>query len=135
MTPEQSALLRKAANSYAAAKLLADQGFYDFAASRAYYTMFYIASAFLLGEGLTFSKHSTVIAQFGQHFIKTGRVPVEFHRFLIKAEDNRKVGDYDIGPGLTEAQANEQIERAKQFLELAEQLIGFFPLSEPEDVG
>ncbi len=124
MTPEQLALLQKASDSLKAAKLLADQKFYDFAVSRAYYTMFYIASAFLLGEGLAFSKHSAVIAKFGQHFAKTRRVPVEFHRYLIKAEDNRKIGDYDTGPGLTKAQMDTQITRAEQFLELAEHLIG-----------
>jgi predicted nucleotidyltransferase len=57
MTSEQSALLQKASDSLKAAKLLANQEFYDFAVSRAYYTMFYVTSAFLLGEGLTFSKH------------------------------------------------------------------------------
>ena len=123
MTPEQLALLQKANNSLKAAELLADQGFYDFATSRAYYTMFYIASAFLLGEGLTFSKHSAVISMFGQHFAKTGRVPVEFHRYLIKAENRRKAGDYDTGPGLTKAQASTQITHAEQFLELAERLM------------
>jgi uncharacterized protein (UPF0332 family) len=33
--------------------------------------MFYVAQAFLAGEGLSFSKHSAVIAAFGQHFAKT----------------------------------------------------------------
>ena len=129
MTSEQLALLRKASDSLKAAKLLADQGFYDFAASRAYYSMFYVASAFLLGQRITFSKHSTVIARFGQHFAKTGLVPVEFHRYLIEGQDSRNVGDYDTGPSLTEAQAAQQITRAEQFLELAERLIG--PISAP----
>jgi len=42
MTPEQDALLRKARSSLLAARTLADQAFYDFAVSRAYYTMFYL---------------------------------------------------------------------------------------------
>ncbi|GIK36765.1 MAG: UPF0332 protein [Chloroflexota bacterium] len=127
MTSEQLALLRKAAESLKAAKLLAEQGFQDFAASRAYYAMFYVASAFLLGEGLTFSKHSTVIAMFGQHFAKTGRVPPEFHRYLIEGQGSRNVADYDIGPSLTQAQTALQIARAEQFLELAGRLIGPIP--------
>ena len=53
-----------------AAQLLNDQGFHDFATSRAYYAMFYVAEALLLGEGLTFSKHSAVIAAFGKSFVK-----------------------------------------------------------------
>jgi uncharacterized protein (UPF0332 family)/predicted nucleotidyltransferase len=124
MTSEQSALLQKANDSLKAAKLLADQEFYDFAVSRAYYAMFYVASAFLLGEGLTFSKHSTVISMFSQHFTQTGRVPTEFHRYLIKAENSRKLGDYNVGTGLTKVQAATQIARAGEFLALAERMIG-----------
>lgn len=67
MTPEQEALVRKAQDSLRGAQVLASQKLFDFAVSRAYYTMFYVAEAFLLGEGLTFSKHSGVIAAFGQH--------------------------------------------------------------------
>ena len=42
MMPEQQALLKKAKNSLAAAHLLLNEGFYDFAVSRIYYAMFYI---------------------------------------------------------------------------------------------
>jgi uncharacterized protein (UPF0332 family) len=127
MTPDQAALLQKAQASLQAARLLADQAFYDFAVSRAYYAMFYVAEAFLLGEGLAFSKHSAVIAAFGRRFAKTGRVPQEFHRYLIGGQDSRNVGDYDIRPGLSKDEAAEQIARAEQFLELAERLIGPIP--------
>jgi uncharacterized protein (UPF0332 family) len=51
--------------------------------------MFYIAEAFLLGEGLTFSSHSAVIAAFGREFAKTKRLPVEYHRYLINAQEKR----------------------------------------------
>lgn len=70
MTPEQAALLKKARDSLRGAKLLAGDELYDFAASRAYYTMFYVAEALLLGEGLSFSKHSAVIAAFGRNGIR-----------------------------------------------------------------
>lgn len=66
MTPEQQKLLEKAARSIQAAKLLNEEELAEFAASRAYYAMFYVAEAFLEGEGLSFSKHSAVIAAFGQ---------------------------------------------------------------------
>ena len=122
MTTEQAALFKKAKDSLDAARLLVEQGFYDFAVSRAYYAMFYVAEAFLLGEGLSFSKHSAVIAAFGQHFVKTGRVPQEFHRYLIEGEDSRNVGDYDIASGLNKEEALEQIDHADRFLELADKL-------------
>jgi uncharacterized protein (UPF0332 family) len=83
MMPEQQGLLLQARKSLAAAKLLHKEGYHSFAASRAYYTMFYVAEAFLLGKGLAFSKHSDVHAAFGEHFVKTGAVPSEFHQYLI----------------------------------------------------
>lgn len=77
MTPEQQKLLEKATRSLQAARELNSKGFPDFAASRTYYAMFYIATAFLQGEGLSYSKHSAVIAAFGTKFARTKRIPVE----------------------------------------------------------
>ena len=127
MKPEQSALLRKASESLRAAELLAANALFDFAASRAYYTMFYVAEAFLLNEGLTFSSHAAVISAFGRDFARTGLIPVEFHRYLIDAQDLRNQGDYDIDSAITEAEANQLIGHAKQFLELAQRLLGDLP--------
>ena len=89
--------------------------------------MFCVAEAFLLNEGLTFSSHAAVISAFGRDFARTGRVPVEFHRHLIDAQDLRNQGDYDIDSAITEAEANQLIAQAEQFLELAERLLGDFP--------
>jgi len=124
MTSEQTALLQKAKTSLEAARLLSNQDYFDFAVSRAYYAMFYVAEALLLGEGLAFSKHTAVIAAFGKEFAKTGRVPPEFHRYLIEGEDSRKVGDYDIHPGMTGDEAREQIDRAHEFLKMGERMLG-----------
>ncbi len=77
--------------------------------------MFYIAEAFLAGEGLAFSKHSAPIATFGREFAKPQRVPVEFHRFLIEAQELRTMGDYGQLDAVTIDQATEQIDRAEQF--------------------
>jgi len=132
MTPEQAALIKKARDSLRAARVLADQErLYDFAVSRAYYSMFYVAEVFLLEDGLAFSKHSAVIAAFGQRFAKTGRVPKEFHRYLIEGEDSRNVSDYDIRPDITPERAAEQIARAESFVALAERLIG--PVAPPKE--
>jgi uncharacterized protein (UPF0332 family) len=135
MTREQAALLKKARDSLRGAKLLAADGLYDFAASRAYYTMFYVAEALLLGEGLSFSKHTAVIAAFGRRFARTGTVPAEFHRYLIDGQDMRTVGDYSTGPGLTVAQAAEQIARAERFLDQADRLLPTSPTSSTEETS
>jgi uncharacterized protein (UPF0332 family) len=127
MTPEQQGLLEKASRSLQAAKLLNEAGLAEFSAARAYYTMFYVAEAFLEGKGLSFSSHSAVISAFGQHFARTGRIPTEFHRNLLNAQDSRNQGDYNIDPNLTQADAALLIDRAEQFLKFAQQQIDFFP--------
>lgn len=116
-------MLEKAKESVRAARILRDQELPDFAVSRAYYAMFYVAEAMLLGEGISCSKHSAVIAVFGQQFAKTGRVPAKFHRFLIEGLNTRNVADYDSQPGLSTSDAAERIDRAERFLRLGEELM------------
>jgi uncharacterized protein (UPF0332 family) len=124
MTDEQKELLLKAQQSLEAAKLLLTNQYPDYAASRAYYAMFYIAEAFLEGDGLSFSKHSAVISAFGREFAKNKRVSPDFHLFLIEAQALRTTGDYGQFNAVTNDQAEEQINHAEQFLEIAIQLIG-----------
>ena len=74
MTDEQKQLIAKARNSIKAAQILFNEEIYDVSISRAYYAMFYLAEAFLISEGLSFSKHSAVISKFGERFTKTNRL-------------------------------------------------------------
>ena len=123
MTEEQSALLEKARASIAGAQVLMQTKLYGFAASRAYYAMFYAARVLLLGEGVMLHKHSAVIAAFGLHFAKTGRAPVEYHRYLIQAQDDRIVGDYESHVQVSEEEASVHIVHAQQFLDWAEKTL------------
>ena len=127
MTSAQLNLLLKADQSLSAARLMLDGGYPEYAASRAYYTMFYIAEAFLDGEGLSFSKHSAVISAFGREFARTGRVPVKFHQFLIRAQELRNAGDYGEIDAVTANQAADSIAQAEEFLDLAQNAIGTLP--------
>ncbi|MBM4017099.1 MAG: HEPN domain-containing protein [Planctomycetes bacterium] len=124
MTEEQRDLLCKARESLEAARLLRDSGHVGFAASRAYYSMLYVAEAFLLGKELAFSKHSAVHAAFARHFCKTGAVPPKFHRYLEVGMVTRHAGDYGKGRRVTPEEAAEQIAHAEEFLELGVRLIG-----------
>lgn len=127
MTDAQADLLAQARDSISAARLLTENGYPAWAASRAYYAMFYIAEAFLEGDGLAFSKHSAVIAAFGKEFAKTGRVAAEHHRHLADAEDLRHTADYGPRKSVEPDRAREVIEHAQQFLAAALELIGPLP--------
>lgn len=119
MTPEQRRLLDKANRSLQAARALNSAGFTEFAASRAYYGLFYIATAFLAGEGLSYTRHSAVIAALGQHFARTGRIPIEYHRYLIDAERTRLRADYDLDPNITEIEVERLLSRTEEVLKFA----------------
>ena len=123
MSPGIGALLHKARRSLQAAKLLSEQGYTDFAASRAYYAMFYAAEALLLDRGLSFSSHAAVIAAFGREIAKAGIMNPRFHRYLIDAQDLRNLGDYGLGPALAPEQAEELLNWAAEFLAEAERLL------------
>lgn len=119
MSPETQALLDKAQASCDAARVLQREGFMDFAASRAYYAMFYTAEALLLSRGFSFSSHSAVIATFGKEFSKTGDLDPRFHRHLIDAQDTRITGDYTTSATITNAQVDEALRWAQDFLAAA----------------
>ena len=127
MTPDQLSLINKTRSSIKAAQLLQAGELYGFAASRAYYAMFYVAQVFLLDKGLSYSKHSGVISAFGQTFIKTGLLPEKFHRYLIDGQNKRHEGDYDADETVSEEGAKQQIQHAQEFLELAEKHFGIIP--------
>jgi uncharacterized protein (UPF0332 family) len=115
MTTDQQTLLNKATENIEAAVMLIGQSYYNIAISRLYYAMFYCAEAVLMEENLTFSKHSSVIAAFGQHFAKTGRLPQELHRMLIEAQDMRNLSDYDLMAVLNQEAAEVLLTKARAF--------------------
>jgi uncharacterized protein (UPF0332 family) len=71
----QKQFFLKAQQSLQASKHLLVGEFYDFAVARAYYTMFYLASAFLAEQDLYFSKHSAVISANGARICQNSKNP------------------------------------------------------------
>jgi uncharacterized protein (UPF0332 family) len=121
---EITANLERAEQSIRAARELVAGGFYDFAASRAYYAAFYAATAALLGEGLDLNKHSGVIAAIHQRFIKTGKLSKEQGRELNWLFELRNVGDYGVTVHVLQPDATRAIQAADSFLQAIKSLIG-----------
>lgn len=109
-------LMTKAKRSLKAARSLFEEEDYDFAVSRAYYAMFYMAEAVLLTKGLTFSKHKGVIAGFWQHFVKPGIFDMSLHKALNDAFKMRNLGDYGYELEISEERAQEILQSAREFL-------------------
>ena len=123
MNTEITALIEKAKRSQKAAAKLFNDGDVDFAASRAYYSLFYTASALLLSRDLSFSSHSGVIANYGKEFARTRAMDPKYHNYLIESQDRRNIGDYGIITVVTEEQTREMLEWAKEFIEAAEEYL------------
>jgi uncharacterized protein (UPF0332 family) len=116
MNEEMKALLKKAQDSIKGARILFDDELYGFAASRAYYAMFYQVSAILLTKDMSFSKHQAVVASFGQHFVKTKIFEQKFHQYLVEAFEQRQIGDYEPLEEITKETAQKSIDHALEFL-------------------
>lgn len=90
-------LLEKSRKSLAAATLLSRDGFTEAAISRAYYAAFYLAQAALATKDISRSKHSGVIAAFGEHLTKKKLLPESLHKTFVSLYENRITSDYTVG--------------------------------------
>ena len=114
-------LMNKAREFLNASKLLLDNGFYDSAVSRAYYTMFSVARALLLTKGIKAKTHRGIIAKFSQEFVKAGVFPEEMATMLAISESLRERGDYFPTPNtIPKEKAEETVKYAEEFIEIAE---------------
>jgi uncharacterized protein (UPF0332 family) len=124
-TAEVNANIERAEQAVNAAKKLFLDGYHDFAASRAYYAVFYAASGLLLHEGLEYRKHSGVIAAIHQHFIKTGRMEKKFGKNLNWLFELRSIGDYGVTTHVPAEDAEQAISTAMDFLQKARSILNY----------
>jgi uncharacterized protein (UPF0332 family) len=123
MKPNTEKLLKKSARSIRAAGVLLERGDVDFAVSRAYYAMFYVAAALLNEKNLKFKKHGGVHSAFAEQFIKARQMDPKFHGWMVDAFDERIQGDYDVVSEMDSEAVAAVIQRAREFLEAAEQYL------------
>jgi uncharacterized protein (UPF0332 family) len=102
------------------AQMNLDKGFCRSACNRAYYAMFYAASALLYSKGKSLGKHSAVLAAFRQYFIKTGEFSVEVSDFYKIAFETRQIGDYERQTRFEPDILRKNLDRAREFVEEVE---------------
>jgi uncharacterized protein (UPF0332 family) len=112
--------LDRARQDLQAAQSNLDQGFYGVAISRAYYAMFYSASALLASQGISRSKHFGVISAFGEHFVKTGLIETDYAKMLGHAFNSRLGSDYNVTFSAEPALAMGILQDAHHFVDRVE---------------
>jgi uncharacterized protein (UPF0332 family) len=110
-------LIEKAEKFLSTAEQALNTEDYDSCVSRCYYAMFFMAEAALLTKGLTASSHKGVISKFGEHFIKAKILERELGKALNDAYDKRLVGDYGVGFTVSNQQAKDLLETARNFVQ------------------
>ncbi len=113
-------LLEKSRKSLDAAAALVKDGFTEAAISRAYYAAFYLAQAALATRDISRSKHSGVIAAFGEHLTKKGLLPESVHKTLVNLYGNRVTSDYSVEDTPSSEQAKEALKAANEFAKALE---------------
>ena len=126
MTPqtEIELYLQRARRALQQAKDNLNLGYYDVATSRAYYAMFYAASALLASKGISRSKHSGVHSAFGEQFVKAGLIETEYAKMLGHAFESRLDSDYDIRFVAEQTLAEGTMCDAQRFVDRAEGYLG-----------
>ena len=81
--------------TFEAARVLADNGFWNSAVNRLYYSVFYAVSALLVVHDIHTKTHSAVKGQFSLHFVKTGAFDKKYGQLLSELFDWRQKGDYE----------------------------------------
>ena len=94
---------------------------YSSACNRAYYAVFYAASALLYSKEMSYGKHSAVLAAFRQHFIKTGEFDKKWSATYEFAMSSRHIGDYELHRHIEEDRAVRIVSDAEAFVEEVDQ--------------
>ncbi len=127
MPPKSAvALMGKATQAVASARVLLDLGDVDGACNRAYYAMFDAAQAALLRSGVPApdalgKTHRGLINTFSAYLVKDGPVSKELGRQLKRAEEVRLVADYN-GESVLQADAAELVNQAELFVQAMQTL-------------
>lgn len=123
MTEECRLYLDYALRDLQAAESNLNLGFYHITISRAYYAMFYAASALLASKGIARSKHSGMLSAFGEQFVRTGLIEPEYAKMLGHAFDSRLDSDYDVIYAAEPAVAEDILKAARHFVARAERYL------------
>ncbi len=94
------------------------------ALNSSYYSIFHATRALLALDRFDSKKHSGIISFFIRNYVKTGKLPEEFGKIIVKAEQIRNDSDYKDFFIVPIELAEQQLEDARKFLAAIERLIG-----------
>lgn len=116
--------MEAAQRAIADARLLMESGSIRGAVNRAYYAMFYAASALAVSNNSgTFSKHAGLIAYIHREYVHTGKLEKQHGRSFQKAFENRAETDYQDILRLSVQDVEAMIAEAVAFVDAIKRLL------------
>ena len=99
------------------AHITLNAGDFRAAVNRAYYAVFYAASAILLTQGIERSKHSGVLSAFREHFVKPGLIEAEYSSVYGETLVIREDADYAVEIPVDFDMADAALHQARRFVQ------------------
>ncbi|MBI4670806.1 MAG: HEPN domain-containing protein [Chloroflexi bacterium] len=119
-----SHFIKKAHDALETARGDLERGYIAGAANRAYYSVFYLATAVLFVLDVVRAKHDGVKSAFGQYFIKAKRIEPEYAEILERALKLRLDADYSpVYKFLNPTSAAQIVADAEKFVERMERYL------------
>jgi len=87
--------LRKAHETFEEIGILTSANRWSGAANRLYYAVFHAVNALLIHDGLYVITHHGSHALFHLHYIKTGKMPIDYGRLYSQLQTMREESDYN----------------------------------------
>lgn len=113
-------MISRSRESLLVARLLYNDGHYNDAASKSYYAAFHALQAALLSIGLTFSKHSGVIAAFNKNFVLKGLFPKDFSQKISRLYRDRLIGDYEYDENVSQEESQQDLADVEELVRAIE---------------
>lgn len=98
-------------------------GYYHTAINRIYYSCFYAVEALLTTVDTFPKSHKGILTMFSQHFIKTGKVSLDFGEFYSKLFQERLLADYAEESVYTKEFVERMLSVANLFIQHIEKLL------------
>ncbi len=110
-------LMELAEQALNTAQITVNANDYRAAVNRAYYAVFYAASAMLFTQGVERRKHSGVLSAFREHFVKPGLIEAEYSSVYGESLVIREDADYAVEIPIDFDMANAALRQARRFVE------------------
>ena len=115
--------LEQAKENLEEAELLFNTNKFKGANNRAYYAIFHAIKSVLALEPIDFKRHKDVQAYFNKNYVRTEIFPKNMGRKIIDASKIREDSDYDDEFVVNREKTLEQIDTAKEMIELVEKYL------------